>query len=193
MQERNSAGGTCLDEPSKKESFESLVEGHLDSLHRFALSLTRDRDQAVDLLHDTFVKGFDGFHRFDRGTNFRAWVFTILRNAFLTRIRDRGRHREVSWDEAIEPGGGGEVVFELLEGAEILQAVEELPEPYRSTVLLVDREEMSYADVAAILDCPVGTVMSRLHRGRSLLRVGLADLARARGFQGVRLRSRREA
>jgi len=168
-----------------RERFETLVESHLDSLHRFAMSLTRDRDDALDLLHDTFVKGFEGFHRFQRGTNFRAWIFAILRNAFLSRVRDRGRHPQVSFDKTEEPGGGGDVVFELLEGAEILAAVEELPEPFRSTVLLVDREEMRYAEVAVILDCPVGTVMSRLHRGRAMLRRRLSGMARERGFQRV--------
>jgi len=171
-----------------KESFETLVEGHLDALHRFALSLTRDRDEAKDLMHDTFVKGFEGFRRFQGGTNFRAWIFAILMNTFLTRLRHQGRHPHLSLDEALVPGGGGEVVFELLEEAEILEAIQELPEPYRSTVLLVDREEMRYAEVAVILDCPTGTVMSRLHRGRALLRGRLAGMAQERGFLAVRNR-----
>jgi len=166
-----------------KERFESLVEGHLDSLHRFALSLTRDRDGARDLLHDTFVKGFEGYGSFVAGTNFRAWIFAILVNTFRTRVRDLGRHPHVALDESNEPTEDGDVVFELLEGSEILEAIEELPEPYRSTVLLVDREEMRYAEVAVVMDCPTGTVMSRLHRGRGLLRRRLRGLALERGFQ----------
>jgi RNA polymerase sigma-70 factor (ECF subfamily) len=166
-----------------KERFETLVEGHLDSLHRFAVSLTRDRDGARDLLHDTFVKGFEGYHAFRPGTNFRAWIFAILVNTFRTRVRDTGRHRHVALDETNEPASEGDVVFELLEGTEILEAIEELPEPYRSAVLLVDREEMRYSEVALVMDCPVGTVMSRLHRGRGLLRLRLRGFAQERGFQ----------
>jgi RNA polymerase sigma-70 factor (ECF subfamily) len=90
----------------------------------------------------------------------------------------------VALDETQEPSSDGEVVFELLEEAEILSAIEELPEPYRSTVLLVDREEMRYAEVAVVMGCPIGTVMSRLHRGRGLLRHTLAGLAQERGFRG---------
>ncbi|HXP89907.1 MAG TPA: RNA polymerase sigma factor [Fibrobacteria bacterium] len=175
------------------ERFETLVEGHLDALHRFAVSLTRDRDVARDLLHDTFVKGFEGYHAFRPGTHFRAWIFAILVNTFRTRVRDTGRHPHVALDESNEPASDGDVVFELLEGTEILDAVEALPEPYRSTVLLVDREEMRYAEVAVVMDCPLGTVMSRLHRGRGLLRRRLLGLARERGFQTAGKRVGEEA
>jgi RNA polymerase sigma-70 factor (ECF subfamily) len=167
------------------DGFAERFEGELDRLHRFALSLTRDREEAHDLLHDTFLRAHQGFHGFRSGTNFKAWVFQILVNTFHTRRRRAGKDNLTGWDPELEPAAPDDSIFDRLEGEEILAAIEELPEPFRSTVLLVDREEMRYAEVAQVLDCPVGTVMSRLARGRTLLRSRLAGLAAERGFRKI--------
>lgn len=163
--------------------FAEHFEGEMERLHRFALSLTRDRDEAMDLLQDTFLRGSRGFPGFRPGTNFKAWVFQILVNTFHSRRRSTGLDQLMGWDPALEPVAPDDSVFDRLEGEEILRALEDLPEPYRSTVLLVDREEMRYAEVAQVLECPIGTVMSRLARGRGLLRARLAALAVERGFR----------
>ncbi|HTB33339.1 MAG TPA: sigma-70 family RNA polymerase sigma factor [bacterium] len=162
--------------------YEGLVEHHLDALHRFALSLCRDRVEADDLLQETLLKGLQGFGGFEPGTNFKAWIFAIEMNAFRSRYRQRWRETPLPPDELPEPARVGEDVFDLLLKEEVLAAVEALPEAFRAAILLVDLEGLSYREAAQALDCPGGTLMSRLHRGRGLLKTSLAGLAQERGL-----------
>ena len=162
--------------------YEGLVEHHLDALHRFALSLCRDPVEAQDLLQETLLKGLRGFHGFEAGSNFKAWIFAIEMNAFRSRWRGRWRESPLPPEDLPEPAGPGEDVFDLMLKEEVLSAVEALPEAFRAAVLLVDLEGLSYRDAAQALGCPAGTLMSRLNRGRGLLKTALAGLAQERGL-----------
>lgn len=158
------------------------MEHQVDALWRFALSLTRDPVDAEDLLQETLLKGLQAFASFEQGTNFRAWMFSIEMNAFRNRYRKRQREQPVPLDEVPELAVPGGDVFDLILKEEVLAAVAALPEAFRTAVALVDLEGFSYREAAQVLACPAGTLMSRLNRGRSLLKLSLAGLARERGL-----------
>jgi RNA polymerase sigma-70 factor (ECF subfamily) len=164
--------------------YEGLVEHHLDGLWRFAMSLTRQKAEAEDVLQESLLKGLEAFGRFESGSNFKAWIFCILMNTFRSRYRQRQRQfdREIPLEAIPEPPAVGEEVFDLLLKEEVLAAVDELPEAFRLAVLLVDLEGMAYREASQALECPVGTLMSRLNRGRNLLKIRLSALAEERGL-----------
>ena len=155
----------------------------LDSLYRTALRLTHVPADAEDLVQETYLKAFRAAERFQAGTNLRAWLFTILHNTARNRARDRARNTVTADSEAVEradegagvwPGAGGRDTPETLLLRETLTpdlqaAVEALPDAFRQAVWLRDVEEFSYAEIAEMLSIPVGTVMSRISRGRRLL------------------------
>jgi RNA polymerase sigma-70 factor (ECF subfamily) len=165
-------------------AFEAEALVSLDSLYRAALRLTRVPADAEDLVQETYLKAFRAADRFEPGTNLRAWLFTILHNTALNRARDRARDAVAVDSEIVDraaetaaPGGssaGAAVTPEsLLIGEtlapELQAAIDALPELYRQAVWLRDVEEFSYAEIAAMLSIPIGTVMSRISRGRHLL------------------------
>ena len=166
-------------------AFEAEALTALDSLYRTALRLTRDPADAEDLVQDTYLKAFRAADRFAPGTNLRAWLFTILHNTARNRARDRAREAVDVDSEAVERSGethsavagGGAAPLEtpetlLLRDAlapELREAIDELPAAFRQAVWLRDVEEFSYAEIAAMLEIPIGTVMSRISRGRRLL------------------------
>lgn len=172
--------------------FERLALVHLDAVYHFALRLTRNRAEAEDVVQEAYLRAFRSFHRFDPGTNCRAWLFTILRNVFLNRVRAHGR-------EAPEASVGGldearvgiearvvanpeeEFLQTVLHG-DVDRALRTLPLVFREAVVLADLEGLSYREVAEVLGCPIGTVMSRLSRGRALLRHALGRFAREHGY-----------
>lgn len=165
---------------------------HLDALYRVALRLTRNRAEAEDVVQDAFLKAFRSFHRFDPGTNCRAWLFTILRNVFLNRVRAQGREIleadvggldqvEVTADAHADQNPEEQFLNTMLHG-DIDRALATLPLAFREAVVLVDIEGLSYREVAEVVGCPVGTVMSRLSRGRALLRRALGRFAREHGY-----------
>ena len=170
--------------------FEETALVHLDALYRSALRFTRNRAEAEDVLQETFLKAFRGFHRFNPGTSCRAWLFTILRNTFLNRVRDaRWEVLEKdadAWEGAAEsatadPSAGAspeEEFFQTVLHGDVDRALKALPLVFREAVVLVDLEGLSYKEVAQVLGCPIGTVMSRLARGRGLLRRALRAFAR---------------
>ena len=174
--------------------FEETALVHLDALYRSALRFTRNRAEAEDVLQETFLKAFRGFHRFNPGTSCRAWLFTILRNTFLNRVRDaRWEVLEKdadAWEGAAEsatadPSAGAnpeEEFFQTVLHGDVDRALKALPLVFREAVVLVDLEGLSYKEVAQVLGCPIGTVMSRLARGRGLLRRTLHDFAREHGY-----------
>jgi RNA polymerase sigma-70 factor (ECF subfamily) len=180
-------GGQALDD------FDDVALVHLDSLYRAALRLTRHRAEAEDVVQETFLRAFRAFGTFERGTNCRAWLFTILRNVFLTRARRQGREAlDVEAVSTEAPGGlaaqwpaghdpEDEYLQTVLHG-DVDRALRALPLPYREAVILADLEGLTYQEVAQALGCPVGTVMSRLSRGRARLRRALADFAREHGY-----------
>jgi RNA polymerase sigma-70 factor (ECF subfamily) len=164
--------------------FEGLLEHHLAGLYRFALSLTRNVPEAEDLLQDAVVKGLEAFRRFEAGGNFKAWIFAILMNTFRDRYRklQRQGQKEISIESMETPPSVGAEVFDLMLKEEVLSALDELPQDFRLAVHLVDLEGMSYREAAQALECPAGTLTSRLYRGRGLLKLSLAGLAKERGF-----------
>ncbi len=168
---------------------------HLDALYAFALRLTRERDDAQDLVSDTVLRAFERWHQYEPGTNSRAWLFTILYHTFVSRRR-RTRGRETSfaeWDgvSALDNVVGeadpeGRFYDSFLDD-EIIRAIDDLPHDYRVVVTLSDLEELRYAEIADVLSIPEGTVKSRLFRGRRLLQRRLARYAVETGY--VRLQT----
>ena len=180
---------------SLRQEFEREALPHLQALYGTALRLTHDPREAEDLVQDTTLRAFRFFHRFERGTNVKAWLFKILHNTFINRYRRRLREQRVL--EEIDrndhyhlvagsptPGGGDPeraLSFRMLEG-DVQRALAEVPPDFRMAVILADLEEFSYREIAEIMDCPVGTVMSRLFRGRRLLSRALHDYAVEQGI-----------
>ena len=165
-----------------REAFETDALEHLDSLYRTALRLTRVPSDADDLVQDTYLKAFRAADSFTAGTNIRAWLFTILHNTALNRARGRARDTVTVDSDVVDHaaempqfGLSGRVddpEMLLLKNAlapEIQAAVDELPDAFRAAVWLRDVEEFSYAEIAGMLNIPVGTVMSRISRGRRML------------------------
>ena len=161
-------------------SFEAEALASLDSLYRAALGLTRVPADAEDLVQDTYLKAFRAADRFEPGTNLRAWLFTILHNTARNRARDRARDTVAVDSEVVDraselapASGRAETPETLLLGQalapDLQAALDGLPDAFRDAVWLRDVEEFSYAEIAAMLNVPVGTVMSRISRGRRLL------------------------
>jgi RNA polymerase sigma-70 factor (ECF subfamily) len=165
-------------------SFESeALPFHLD-LYRLAKWLLRDQTEAEDLVQETFVAALRSFHRYEKGTNCRAWLIKIMYHTLSKRRRSSNRLRVVSdLDEPVEekiaaaPARSSDVIEE-----EVLSALKRLPQHYQEVVILSDIQDMTYKEIADALSIPTGTVMSRLHRGRSLLRGELAGYARSYGI-----------
>jgi RNA polymerase sigma-70 factor, ECF subfamily len=175
------------------DAFSALALTALDDVYRFARSLTRDPSDAEDVVQETYLRAFRSWKTFQAGTDVRRWLFTIARNAFL-RSRERGQ-REVILDddgaaaadaeqaqEAWVRGGLDPILDRTDLGPAITAALAELPEVYRSAVVLVDLEDQPYEAAAEVLGIPVGTVRSRLFRGRKLLQQRLAQHARDAGI-----------
>ncbi|HXL02601.1 MAG TPA: sigma-70 family RNA polymerase sigma factor [Candidatus Atribacteria bacterium] len=167
----------------QKEYFQELLNPELGALFRTALRMTRNREDAEDLVQETITKAFAAFDRFEEGTNFRAWIFRILTNTFINnyyRVRDRQKlpsldeMEEESFFQPIAEGiSPEEALLNTLTKDDILKAIEDLPVEFRTVVVLVLVEGFSYKEAAEILDIPIGTVMSRLWRGRRLLQKSL--------------------
>jgi RNA polymerase sigma-70 factor, ECF subfamily len=169
-------------------SFEAEALACLDSLYRTALRLTRVPADAEDLVQETYLRAFRAADRFEPGTNLKAWLFTILHNTARNRARDRARDTVAIDSETVDraadappPGGQGhaETPESLLLrdalGPQLQAAIDSLPAVFRQAVWLRDVEEFSYAEIAAMLDIPAGTVMSRISRGRRMLYEALKD------------------
>lgn len=161
----------------QNEAFEQLAMPLFDSLYNFAHWLTRNREEAEDLVQETYAKALRGFASFQAG-NFRAWMFRILRNTFLTSRTGLARTSTVALDEeeeqvAIARDTPETVLLQTSDIEAVRRAIEQLPLPFREAILLADVEEMSYREIAEALEVPIGTVMSRLARGRRALRKAL--------------------
>ena len=165
----------------------------LDDVYRFALSLTRDEADADDVVQETFLRAYRSWHTFIPGTDCRRWLFTICRNVFL-RSRERQRPTvdlEDGEQDALAAGsvyaaarerGYDDLYARLDIGPALREAIDELAEPFRSAVILVDVEDLSYEAAAEVMEVPIGTVRSRLFRGRRLLQEKLASLAAEYGL-----------
>ena len=188
---KSATASTPLGADGGKPQFEAEALSYLDSLYGTALRLTRNDADAQDLVQDAYVKAFRSAKQFKPGTNLKAWLFTILHNTFLNRRRDSGRDPvdidservEVSLqaDPAASPE---EQLLRSSLGPDLQAALDGLPEVFREAVWLRDVEEFPYADIARMLGIPVGTVMSRISRGRRMLYESLAEGPSARSAAG---------
>ncbi len=181
---------------ANQSTFVEDTEPFMQSLYSTALRMTSNRADAEDLLQETYLRAFRSYESFQTGTNLRAWLFRILTNAHINRYRARKRRPEETDLADVEElylyrrlsnqGDVGksaeDMLMEYFSEAEVVAAVEDLPEAYRMAVLLADVEGFSYKEIAEILEIPVGTVMSRLHRGRKALQKALYDYATKRGL-----------
>lgn len=177
-----------------ESEFLDTVFVHADGLYRYALRLCGDDTVAEELVQDTMTKAFRAFGNLRAETNHRAWVYTILRNTFISRCRKAGREEELTEPERVvdhrmasaeqrmvTPEDGYRHAFE----DEVLMALRSLPEHQRTAIVLCDIEGMRYEEIADIMGCPVGTVRSRIHHGRRRLRKTLAEYAHHKGYGKV--------
>src|ERR1700704_6576126 len=171
---------------------------HMSSLYSAALRMTRNPADAEDLVQETYLRAFRGFGGFTEGTNLKAWLYRILTNTYINTYRAKKRRPEETelndvedfylyrrlgaLEEARAGRSAEEELLDFVSEAEVKDAVEALPESFRLAVLLADVEGFSYKEIAEILDIPIGTVMSRLHRGRKALQKALYDFAAHRGL-----------
>lgn len=179
--------------PPQDADYERDALPWMDDVYRFAYSLTRNEADAEDLVQETFLRAFRSWHTFQPGSDARRWLFTICRNAFL-RSREKTR-REVDMDDAdaeaiatvrlhqeMRDDGTDRALSRIDLAPALARALEELPEPFRSAVIVVDVEDQSYEAAAEILGVPIGTVRSRLFRGRRQLQEKLREYAHDAGF-----------
>lgn len=185
--------------PPKSETFEQEALPHLDAVYRFALRLTRSESEAEDLVQETFLRAYRAWDQYTLVTNAKSWLFTICRNAFL-RSRERDSRRDELVAEAAQSESDSDGIFESpifageanydpegdffrgLVDDEILDAIDRLPDEFREAVTLSDLQGMNYQEVADVLDVPLGTVKSRLFRGRKMLQEALYEYALESGF-----------
>ncbi len=166
--------------------FEELAMPLFDSLYNFAHWLTRNREEAEDLVQETYAKALKGFGSFQPGTNFRAWIFRILRNTFLTSRTGLAATKTVPLESeddreqavAVSHGTPESILLEQADQQRVRAALEQVPVNFREVLLLCEVEEMSYQEIADTLAVPLGTVMSRLHRARKALRAALQEKRR---------------
>jgi RNA polymerase sigma-70 factor, ECF subfamily len=184
-------GSSKSERDASRGTFEREALTHLDSLYSAALRLTRSEADAEDLVQDTFLKAYRFYDRFEAGTNLRAWLHRIQTNTFINRYRRRTRERQAVDGAYAGPVGDGVMSRAAMRAftqpvaaaerpivvGEIQRALDELPEDYRMMILLADVEELSYREIADVIGCPIGTVMSRLHRARKLLQKRLVSQA----------------
>ena len=177
-------------------NFAADTTPYMDALYGAAMRMTRNPADAEDLVQETFLRAYRGYERFEEGTNLKAWLYRILTNTYINSYRAKQRrpqesdlgeiedlylYRRLGGVETSELGRSAEdQLMDLLTDGEVKEAIEALPENFRLPVLLADVEGFSYKEIAEILEVPIGTVMSRLHRGRKALQKSLWDFAAAR-------------
>jgi len=193
------AGRLFLSRVGKKElkaEFERVALPHLSHLYTSAFYLTKDTSEAEDLVQETYLRAFRFFHKFQPETNCRAWLLSILRNLFINRYRQKQREPQtLHWEkidevyesimdrgEKKERGNPEKHFVSQLLDEEVEKALRESPEEFRTAIVLVDIEELSYEEAAMVMDCAKGTIRSRVSRGRRMLQVALRDYALKRGL-----------
>jgi RNA polymerase sigma-70 factor, ECF subfamily len=174
-------------------TFERDALAFAPQLYAAALRMTRNEADAADLVQETYLRGYRGYGNFTEGTNLRAWLFRILTNTYinlyrpqetnLADVEDLYLYRRIGAIESAAVSRSAEdQLFDLIADEDVKQALDDLPESFRLPVLLADVQGFSYKEIAEMLDIPIGTVMSRLHRGRKAMQKSLYEYAEARGF-----------
>jgi len=179
---------------SKHREFEREAIPHMDILYNYAVRMTGNSDDASDLVQETYLKAYRFWDKYEKGTNIRAWLFRILKNSYINRYRKETKEPDtVDYDEiqnffntirydTSDQNDLQEKIFDGLLEDDVAEALESLPEDFRTVVILCDIEGLSYEEIAEFIDCPVGTVRSRLHRGRKMLREKLLGYAKRHGY-----------
>ena len=197
--------------PVTSWDFDSQVMPYVDSLYNTAYRMTRSAEDAEDLVQETFFKAYKYYDKFEEGTNLKAWLFKILKNTFINNYRKKKLtpHKidfseiEESYERVIQKNAPDLIkdpeseIFQDMMDEDVKRALDSLPHDYKMVVLLADIEGFSYKEIAEILDCPVGTVMSRLYRGRKMLERTLLEYARKYGYirsgeEPAKMRSRKD-
>jgi len=180
--------------PLVHAEFQREAVPHMDILYNYALRMTGGRDDAEDLLQETFLKAYRFWDKYQKGTNIRAWLFRIMKNSYINRYRKESKEPDtVDYDKIqnfysliradfADPNDLQEKIFGGLLEDDVTNALESLPEDFRTVVILCDIEGLPYEEIAEFVNCPVGTVRSRLHRGRKMLREQLFEYARKHGY-----------
>lgn len=183
------------DPTALRVEFEREAIPHMAALYTFAVRMTRDEDDASDLVQETYLKAYRFFDKFERGTNCKAWLFRILKNSYINRFRKSSKapdtveydvieeFYETIRDSSVETSVLEEQMFAQALDDEVSTALNRLPDEFRTVIILCDIENFTYEEIAEFIDCPIGTVRSRLHRARKILASQLASYARERGFE----------
>lgn len=182
-------------EIERQMDFKNEAMVHIDALYNYAVRMTGDPEDANDLVQETYMKAYRFFDSFEKGTNCKAWLFRILKNSYINRYRKESKEPDkVDYDEikefyhtvkhsSLDSNDMQEKWYGDLLDDEISRALDSLPEDFREVVQLCDIEGFTYEEIANMVDCPIGTVRSRLHRGRKILREKLLDYARYHGYR----------
>lgn len=182
------------EELKKQQEFQAEAIAHINSLYNYALHLTMNPNDAEDLVQETYLKAYKFFNSFERGTNCKAWLFKILKNNYINRFRKNSREPgKVDYDlikdfyhsikdTRVDTTEADSDYFHSLMHEEVYQALQSLPEEFREVIQLCDIEGFTYEEIANMVESPIGTVRSRLYRGRKLLRGQLENYAKKYGF-----------
>jgi RNA polymerase sigma-70 factor (ECF subfamily) len=174
--------------------FQQEAVPHMDALYNYALRMTGDPNDADDLLQDTYLKAYRFWDKYEKGTNVRAWLFRIMKNSYINLYRKSSKEPDtVDYDDiqnfyqtirdqSTDPNDLQEKLFGTLLEDDVARALDSLPEDFRTVIILCDIEGFTYEEIAEFVECPVGTVRSRLHRGRKLLRDQLFEYAKKKGY-----------
>ncbi len=187
---------TVVSRSTKKKhtEFEAEALPHMDVLYNFALRTTGNADDARDLLQETYLKAYRFWDKYEKGTNIRAWLFRIMKNSYINRYRKETKEPDkVDYDdienfyntiraESTDPNDLQQQLYGNLLGDEVTKALQSLPDDFRTVVILCDIEGLTYEEIAEFVECPIGTVRSRLHRGRKLLQAKLFEYAKQQGM-----------
>lgn len=178
----------------KKKDFETEAMPYINLLHNYAYRMTGNQLDADDLVQETFLRAFRFFHKFEKGTNCKAWLFRIMKNLFINKYRKNQKEPgKVDYDDVenffdtiksdrVESTDLQEKLFSNLLDDDMVNALNSLPDDFKTVVILCDIEGLSYEEIAEFVQCPIGTVRSRLHRGRKLLQQKLLSYAKDKGY-----------